>query len=208
MDRTLTRTPAPRWHGDGLERLDRRPGGSGRVLLGGPDDPDDPARHPARVRALRILGAALSSELLLPSWRARALRALGARLGPGAIIESGLRITLPSRLVAGSGLYVNFDCLLDTLGWIELGEQVSLGPGVRMMTTTHDTGGRARRAGERRYRPVHVGDGCWIGGGAIVLPGATIGAGCVVGGGAVVAGQLEPDGLYLGAPARRVRDLD
>jgi maltose O-acetyltransferase len=40
-----------------------------------------------------------------------------------------------------------------------------------------------------------------------VLPGVTIGAGCAVAAGAVVTADCEPDGLYAGVPARRVRDL-
>ncbi|WP_249354641.1 DapH/DapD/GlmU-related protein [Rhodococcus sp. USK13] len=53
-----------------------------------------------------------------------------------------------------------------------------------------------------------VGDGCWIGAGAIILPGVTVGEGCVVGAGAVVTRDCSPNGLYVGSPARRVRDLD
>lgn len=181
---------------------------AGAPLLGGPGDPDDPYRRPYRLRTLRALGAVLESELVLPPWRARALRLLGARLGAGTVIEGNVRVTLPSRLVTGDDVYVNFDCLLDSLGGIALEGGVRLGPATRLLTTTHDLGGHSMRAGERRYRPIRVGAGAWIGGCVTVLPGASIGEGCVVGAGAVVTGDLEPDGLYLGSPARRVRDLD
>jgi maltose O-acetyltransferase len=179
----------------------------GDVLLGGADDPDDPYRRPYMLRAMRVACAALASELVLPPVRIRALRLLGASIGKGTIIEGNVRVTLPARLVTGENVYVNFDCLLDTLGGIVLEEEVRVGPATLLMTTTHDIGRHDVRAGERRYRPIVVGAGAWLGGGVTVLPGARIGRGCVVGGGAVVSGELEADGLYLGSPARRVRDL-
>jgi acetyltransferase-like isoleucine patch superfamily enzyme len=40
-----------------------------------------------------------------------------------------------------------------------------------------------------------------------VLPGVTVAAGCVTAAGAVVAADTEPDGLYAGVPATRIRDL-
>jgi galactoside O-acetyltransferase len=46
----------------------------------------------------------------------------------------------------------------------------------------------------------------FIGTNAVIHPGVTIGEGSVVGSGAVVTKDLDPWGLYIGAPARRVRD--
>lgn len=55
-----------------------------------------------------------------------------------------------------------------------------------------------------------IGNRCLIGIGAIVLDGAEIGDDCLVGAGALVTpGTKVPSGsLVLGAPARRVRELD
>ncbi|MFC5729419.1 MULTISPECIES: DapH/DapD/GlmU-related protein [Nocardioides] len=47
----------------------------------------------------------------------------------------------------------------------------------------------------------------WLGGGAIVLPGATIGDETVVGAGAVVTRDLPADVVAVGNPARVVRTL-
>jgi acetyltransferase-like isoleucine patch superfamily enzyme len=40
-----------------------------------------------------------------------------------------------------------------------------------------------------------------------VMPGIVIREGCVIGANALVTRSTEPNGLYLGVPARRVRDL-
>jgi hypothetical protein len=52
---------------------------------------------------------------------------------------------------------------------------------------------------------VEIGPGCWIGTGAVVLPGARIGRNVVVAAGAVVRGTVPDHAVVAGAPARVVR---
>jgi acetyltransferase-like isoleucine patch superfamily enzyme len=54
-------------------------------------------------------------------------------------------------------------------------------------------------------RPVEIGADCWIGMGVCILPGARLGRGSVVGAGSVVAGELEPNCVAVGNPARAIR---
>ena len=56
-------------------------------------------------------------------------------------------------------------------------------------------------------QPIEIGDGCWIGARATILPGVTIGDGVVIAAGAVVVSDCEDDTLYAGVPARAVRKL-
>ncbi|MCR4913326.1 MAG: acyltransferase [Lactobacillus sp.] len=55
--------------------------------------------------------------------------------------------------------------------------------------------------------PVKIDDGCWIGANVTILPGVHIGKGCVIGAGAVVNKDCEPNGVYVGVPAKRIKDL-
>ncbi len=57
-------------------------------------------------------------------------------------------------------------------------------------------------------RPVHVGDGSWLGHGTVVLPGARIGRHVVVGANSVVTGELPDYCVAAGAPARVLKRLD
>lgn len=52
--------------------------------------------------------------------------------------------------------------------------------------------------------PVEIGDGAWIGIGAIVLKGVTVGPGARVGAGAIVTRDVPPDQAVAGNPARAV----
>ena len=79
--------------------------------------------------------------------------------------------------------------------------------GVMFVTSSHRIGMPGRRAGPLQHQPIKVEDGAWIGAGAMILPGCTVAQGCVVAAGAVVIRSCEPNGLYAGVPAKRIKDL-
>jgi acetyltransferase-like isoleucine patch superfamily enzyme len=56
----------------------------------------------------------------------------------------------------------------------------------------------------RRDRDVHIGDDCFIGAHAIILPGVTIGDNCIVAAASVVARDVPAGSLVAGSPARIV----
>ena len=56
-------------------------------------------------------------------------------------------------------------------------------------------------------RPVRIGDGSWIGHGAVILPGATIGRHVVIGANSVVSGEIPDYSVAVGAPARVIRRI-
>lgn len=75
---------------------------------------------------------------------------------------------------------------------ITIGSNTIIGPGVVIVAINH---GIAKNGLPIRYQPwkeesVEIGEDVWIGGGAILLPGARVGAGSVIGAGAVVKGEV------------------
>lgn len=108
----------------------------------------------------------------------------------------------------GKGSFVNFRCFFDSrVAEIEIGSGCEIGMEVLFCGTTHEIGPRSHRCGVVVGKPVVVGDGCWIGARATILPGVTIGEGCIIAAGAVVASDCLKNGLYAGVPARRIKDL-
>lgn len=104
--------------------------------------------------------------------------------------------------------YCEFHTDDDLRATISIGDNTRIGFGVKFICVTHDTGDHNRRAGKLTYKPIKVGDGCWIGAESIILPGVTISNGVVIGAGSVVTKNCECDGLYAGNPARRIKSLE
>lgn len=56
--------------------------------------------------------------------------------------------------------------------------------------------------------PVHIGRNCWIGAGAIILPGVTIGDNTVIGAGSVVTKDIPSDVVAVGNPCKVMREIN
>lgn len=63
----------------------------------------------------------------------------------------------------------------------------------------------ARDLASGQPRPICVGQRCFIGGGAMILPGVSIGDECIVAAGAVVTADVPPRSIVAGNPARVIR---
>lgn len=166
-------------------------------------------RSPFAV-AVRLawLNTVAGSTVFPSKARTRLLRLAGVH-ATGAGVWSHVRFISGSEVTIGDGSFVSSGVVFDAGERIRIGERVAIGPNTLLLTSSHEIGPPGNRAGDgaTTYAPIEVEDGTWIGGGAIVLAGVTIGRGCVIGAGAVVIKDCEPNGLYLGVPARRVRDL-
>lgn len=139
--------------------------------------------------------------------RRAALQELFARVGERTVVNAGLRCDYGWNVSIGRDTFVNYDCVLLDCNRIDIGDEVQIGPGVHIYTATHPVDAATRRSGLEYALPVHVGDGVWLGGGAIVCPGVRIGENTVVGAGSVVTRHLPPNVLAMGNPCRVVRTL-
>lgn len=90
-------------------------------------------------------------------------------------------------------------------GRIVIGRGSFIGPNVGLITANHDVADPSRHT---VGQDIVLGERCWIGMNAVILPGVTLGPGTVVGAGSVVRHSF-PDGhcVLAGSPAREVRKL-
>lgn len=147
-----------------------------------------------------VLGC-LPGPLRNRAWR-RLLRACGHRV----FFDHRVYVKYPWLVWIGDDVAVNRGVeLYPDLGsksGIVIGSGVYLAPHVRFHASGHHLDDLERHIGA----PIAVGDGCWIGTGAILLPGVTIGEGSVIGAGAVVTDDIPPGSIAVGSPARVIRD--
>lgn len=134
------------------------------------------------------------------------LRRRGNRIAPDVRIHSGTMM-FGTQVTVGRRAYINRGCSIQAAVAVTIGDDVHLGPGVRIITISHEIGPSRRRAGERYSGPVAIGAGAWVGAGSQILPGVTVGSGAVVAAGSVVTGDVAADTLVGGVPARLIRAL-
>ena len=119
----------------------------------------------------------------------------------------------------GNNVTVNTGCTFVDCNKITIGNNVLIAPNVQIYTATHPIDLNERLAPvetddgvdyiRRTFAlPVTIEDGCWIGGGVIILPGITIGKGSVIGAGSVVTKNIPPDSLAAGNPCKVIRKIN
>ncbi len=125
----------------------------------------------------------------------------------------------------GRHLYLYRDLHLETqgAGFIEIGNDVVLSPGVHIVSFAHVVIGEGSMIGEyssirdanhefghnvkprtagHQARAIHIGKQVWIGRGVAILPGVTIGDGAVIGANSVVTHDVPSYTVVAGVPAK------
>ena len=155
----------------------------------------------------RVIYGALGSELIPARVRTQLMRGLGFDISPSATIWSSCTFR-SNNVKIGFAVFLNVGFFYDGSDRLEIGDNVRMGQFVRIITSTHKVGPPEQRClFEAVTGPVVIESGCWIGANSVVLPGVTIRRGCVIGANSLVSKSTEPNGLYVGSPARRLRDL-
>lgn len=108
----------------------------------------------------------------------------------------------------GNNVYANFNltCVDDT--HIYVGDYTMIGPNVTIATAGHPILPQLREKSYQYNAAVHIGKNCWIGSGAIILPGITIGDNVVVGAGSIVTKNLPSNVVAVGNPCRILREIN
>ena len=159
-----------------------------------------------KQRILMKIGA-----IMIPRFRNYYYRLAGMRIGENTRVTSGLHIDRPEGIAVGNDTFINhfvhFHNGIDENTSIVIGDNVFIGPEVKFFCASHQMGPAGQRAGECTYGSIIVEDGAWIGANATIFPNVTISSGSVVGACAVVTKTTEPNGLYVGFPAKKIRAL-
>ena len=117
----------------------------------------------------------------------------------------------------GNNVSVNMNCTFVDCNRIVIGDDVLIASNVQLYTATHPVELAERyvinpETGQLHRRtcalPIKIGNGCWLGGGVIVLLGVTIGDGSVIGAGSVVTKDIPQNSLAVGNPCHVIRKIN
>lgn len=122
-------------------------------------------------------------------------------VGKNVRIPRGENIFFPASSV---NIFQSYGCYFQNqLGKIYIGENVYIAPNVGIITANHDPENLDQHLDSE---DVYIGDNCWIGMNAVILPGVKLGDNTIVGAGSVVThSYLDGNCVIAGNPARKIK---
>lgn len=147
------------------------------------------------------------------------LQAMFAKIGSNVSLGSPFICDYGCNISIGQNVSINMNCTLVDCNRITIGNNVLIASNVQIYTATHPVELHERLRADWQpdsgqyfcqtlARPVTIEDGCWIGGGVIIIPGVTIGRGSVIGAGSVVVKDIPANSLAVGNPCRVIRQIN
>lgn len=141
--------------------------------------------------------------------RTELLKEMFAEIGEGCYIEPPFHSNWGGHHVHfGKNIYANFGLTLVDDTHIYVGDFTMFGPNVIVATAGHPILPELREQAYQYNASVHIGRNCWIGAGAVIVPGVTIGNNVVIGAGSVVTKDLPDNVVAVGNPCRVLREVN
>ena len=140
--------------------------------------------------------------------RQEMLKEMFAEIGENCYIEPPLHANWGGHHVHfGNNVYANFNLTLVDDTHIYVGDCTMFAPNVTVATAGHPIDPDLRSKAYQYNMPVHIGRNCWIGAGALIMPGVTIGDNTVIGAGSVVTKDIPANVVAVGNPCRVMRPI-
>lgn len=137
------------------------------------------------------------------------LKKMFAQIGENCYIEPPFHANFGGRHVHfGKNIYANFNLTLVDDTHIYVGDYTMFGPNVTVATAGHPIQPELRSKGYQYNMAVHIGANCWIGAGAVIVPGITIGDNTVIGAGSVVTKDIPSGVIAVGNPCKVLREVN
>lgn len=128
---------------------------------------------------------------------------LFSEVGEGSRIVAPMTIVHGDKVRIGRNAIVMPNSLMMASGTITIEDNVQVAAYVKLISNNHDPYDRMILT----CMPVVLKRNCWIGAGAVILPGVTVGENSIVGAGSVVTKDVPDNTVVAGNPAKFVKQL-
>ena len=136
------------------------------------------------------------------------MKEMFAEIGENCYIEPPFHANWGGKHVHfGKNVYANFGLTMVDDTHIYVGDYTLFAPNVVVATAGHPIDPELRARGLQYNAAVHIGKNCWIGAGALIMPGVTIGDNTVIGAGSVVTKDIPAGVVAVGNPCRVMREI-
>ncbi len=136
------------------------------------------------------------------------MKEMFAELGDGCYLEPPFHANWGGKHVhLGKNVYCNFGVTMVDDTHIYIGDNTMFGPNVVIATAGHPLLPELREKAYQYNAAVRIGKNCWIGAGALIMPGITIGDNVVIGAGSVVTKDLPSNVIAVGNPCHILREV-
>jgi len=175
------------------------------------------------VQRALLLAHTLIARPRFAAWGTRSRLGLGAILDSPHLVVVGANVEIGNdawlnavddrgdglpTLRIGTGAHIGRFAHINAWRDVVIGANVLIADRVFITDCSHEFSARdvpIRHQGDVFVGPVVLGDGCWIGIGAVIMPGVTIGRNAVVGANAVVTRDVPDFAVAAGVPAKLLR---
>lgn len=176
------------------------------------DSAEDPYLRPAFSLGYRMRRMAWNVCWLLlyrisprpiHSWRSMLLRAFGAKMGPNCHFYPGSKVWAPWNLECADQVTAGDGAEIYNPALVRFGSHAIVSQGAYICAATHDFNDPAFPL---LAYSMTIGAYAWVCARASVGPGVNLGEGAVLGLASVATRDLDPWGVYAGAPAVKVKE--
>lgn len=140
----------------------------------------------------------------VPSRRFRlwVMKKYHVRIGSNTVVCKNVSFRHGHNIKIGDNSVINSKVLLDGRGGkLSVGDHVDIAQESIIWTMSHDPQTHEAIGGD-----VTIGDYCWIGCRAMIMPGVSIGDSSICAACAVITKNVESNSIYGGVPARKISD--
>jgi len=135
-------------------------------------------------------------------WRAFVLRCFGATIDRTARVYGSCRIWYPPNLRLESHACLGPQVICYCMAPITVGARAIVSQGAHLCAGSHDIDDGSFQLVSK---PIAIGADAWVAAQAFIGPGVSIGERAVIGARGVLFKDAEPGGVYVGNPAKLVR---